>query len=89
MLYPVASEHAELVGFERVPGSAVRRGRMRPAGRRHAVCGDRTLCGLPTSELHVFVDVRFGDGRRESCCAACMSVVDRERRNALAGSTRR
>jgi hypothetical protein len=69
--YIVASPRQDLGSFTRADRGLVQRGQMVPAGRLHAVHGDKTLCGLPVGGLYIFPQLRF---RRDSIgyqCPAC------------------
>jgi hypothetical protein len=57
--YIVASERRDLGSFRRADRGLVQRGQMIPAGRLHAVQGDKTLCGLPLRGLYIFPQLRF------------------------------
>ena len=73
--YIVASERRDLGSFSPADRGLVQRGKMVPAGKLHAVQGDKTICGLPLAALYVFPRLRF---RRTSIghqCPSCQVAV--------------
>jgi hypothetical protein len=75
--FPVAAERTELADFLPAGAGLVQRPKMKPAGRMHAACGERTLCGLRLDGMHVFPTLQFGAGRWDRYCQECRTVACR------------
>jgi hypothetical protein len=68
----LASWGRDLASFGPADWGGIRRGRMVPAGRLHAVADNKTLCGLPLLGLYVFPALRFEEGAIGHQCPSCV-----------------
>jgi hypothetical protein len=76
--HTVASEGRELAGFGPADYGLVRRGRMLPAGKLHAVLGDETACGVPLGALYLFPQLRFWRSYAGRQCPDCQAATGLE-----------